>query len=97
MIGPGGLAAEAPGGEAEGGVRRRGHGGEKEAVWQLRAGSAEEPALEAAAAGGARTGELLRADDPHGGTSSGGDLWDKEGRGAAEPRSPRRSARHRLL
>lgn len=58
VIGPGGLAAEAPGGEAEGGVWRRRHGGEKEAVRQLRTGSAEEPALEAAA----RAGELHRAD-----------------------------------
>ncbi len=58
MIGPGGLAAEAPGGEAEGGVWRRCHGVEEEAVWnigRLCTRSAEEPALEATAA---RTGEL---------------------------------------
>lgn len=54
MIGLGGLAVEAPGGQAEGGVRRRRHGGEEEAVRQLRPRSAEEPALEAAAC----TGEL---------------------------------------
>lgn len=54
MIGPGGLAVEAPGGQAEGRVRRRRHGGEEEAVRQLRPRSAEEPALEAAV----RTGEL---------------------------------------
>lgn len=57
VIGPGGLAAEEPGGEAEGGVRRRLPGGEEEAGWNvrvLRAGPAEKPALEAAA----HTGEL---------------------------------------
>lgn len=59
MIGPGGLAVEAPGGEAEGGVRRRRHGGEEEAVGNIRrlcARSAEKPALETAAS----TGELPR-------------------------------------
>lgn len=57
MIGPGGLAVEAPGGEAEGGVGRRRHGGEEEADGngrRLRARPAEKPALEAAA----RAGEL---------------------------------------
>lgn len=52
VIGPGGLAAEAPGGEAEGGDWQRGAGAEEEAVrrlWRLRSCSAEEPALEAAA------------------------------------------------
>lgn len=58
MIGPGGLAVEAPGGQVKGGVRGRRHGGEKEAVWQLRTGPAEEPALEAATC----TGELPRQD-----------------------------------
>lgn len=58
VIGPGGLAVEAPGGQVEGGIRRRRHGGEKEAVWQLRTGPTEEPALEAATC----TGELSRQD-----------------------------------
>jgi len=59
VIGPGGLAVEAPGGEAEGGVRRRCADVEEEAVWnvrRLRTRSAEKPALEAAAC----TGELPR-------------------------------------
>lgn len=59
MIGPGGLAVEAPGGQAEGGVRRRRHGGEEEAVRQLRTRSAEEPALEAAVRAGERASFLL--------------------------------------
>lgn len=57
MIGPGGLAVERPGGEAEGGVWGRRPGGEEEAGWnirRLRSRSAEEPALETAAS----TGEL---------------------------------------
>lgn len=54
LIGPGGLAVETPGGEAEGGVWGRGPGGEEEAVRQLCTCSAEEPSLEAAA----RSGEL---------------------------------------
>lgn len=57
VIGPGGLAVEAPGGEAEGGVWSRRAGGEEEAVGnvrQLRTRSAEKPALETAAP----TGEL---------------------------------------
>lgn len=56
VIGPGGLAVETPGGQAEGGVWGRGHGGEEEAVRQLCARSAEEPSLEAAA----RSGELKK-------------------------------------
>lgn len=54
LIGPGGLAAEAPGGKAEGGVRRRRHGAEEEAVGERRPGSAEEPALEASTYTGGR-------------------------------------------
>ena len=59
MIGSGGLAAEAPGGEVEGGVWKCRLGVEEEAVWsvgQIRSCSAQKPALETAA----RTGELLR-------------------------------------
>lgn len=62
LIGPGGLAAEAPGEQAEGGVRRRGHGVEEEAVGQLCSGAAEEPSLEAAV----RSGELSSASVPTG-------------------------------
>lgn len=47
LVGPGGLAAEAPGGEAEGGVWRRRHGAEEEAGRELGPCSAEEPALAA--------------------------------------------------
>lgn len=59
VIGPGGLAAETPGGEAEGGVWRCRPGGEEEAVWngwRLCTSPAEEPALEATS----RTGKLPR-------------------------------------
>lgn len=47
LIGPGGLAAEAPGEQAEGGVRGRGHGAEEASVGQRGPRSSEEPALEA--------------------------------------------------
>lgn len=60
MIGPGGLAAEAPGGEAEGGVWKCHPGGKEEAIRDLRqlcTCSAEKPALETAA----RAGGLPRA------------------------------------
>lgn len=52
MIGPpGGLAAETPGVQVEGGVRRCGTGAEEEAVWELRCtGTAQEPTLEGTAA-----------------------------------------------
>lgn len=62
MIGSGGLAAEAPGGEAEGGVWKCHPGGEEEAVRdvrRLRTCSSEKPALEAAA----RTGERSDPDN----------------------------------
>lgn len=55
LIGPGGLAAEAPGEQTEGGVRRRRHGVEEEAVGQLCSGTAEEPSLEAAVRSGEPT------------------------------------------
>lgn len=60
MFGPGGLAAEAPGGEAEGGVWQRGPAGEEEAtwdVWRLCTSPSEEPALEAAARSGGTKGK----------------------------------------
>lgn len=55
LVGPGGLAAKAPGGEVEGGVWRCCLDAEEEALWtfcQLRTGSSEKPALEAAACAG---------------------------------------------
>lgn len=55
VIGPGGLAVETAGGEAEGGVWGHRPGGEEEAggnIRRLRSRSAEEPALETAASAG---------------------------------------------
>lgn len=55
LVGPGGLAAKAPGGEVEGGVWRCCLDAEEEALWtfcQLHTGSTEKPALEAAACAG---------------------------------------------
>lgn len=54
LIGPGRLAVEAPGGQAEGRVWRRRHGVEKEAVGYLCTSSTEEPTLEASTCTGER-------------------------------------------